>query len=354
MGAWYDALPMADVGSLVGQTVGGIYKVRRLIGHGGMGEVYAADGKNGERVALKVLHERAARDPDLVARFQRESTIAAQVKSPHVAAILGAGKDRNGRLWIAFERLEGEGLDERLRREQYLSFADVAPIVEDGLRGLMAAHEAGVVHRDIKPGNLFIERRALAPEQIAAGELEERTRILDFGISKIRRRRSGSRSEPSLTAIDATLGSFAYMAPEQVRGSARVDERADLYALGAVCFRALTGRLPFEGTNALTLIALKLDREAPSLAATTGDEWPQPIERFLARMMARDRERRFASAAEALAAWQKVREAMGDTRRGPPSNMLARGSDYPDELDRTEVTEVTARTFTASGDPFDG
>jgi serine/threonine-protein kinase len=149
---------MADSGSLVGTVVGGLYKVRRLIGQGGMGEVYAADAKTGAKVALKVLHDRAAQDPDLVARFQREASIAARIKSAYVAAILGAGKDRNGRLWIAFERLEGEGLDERLRREQYLSFADVAPIVEDALQGLEAAHQAGVIHRDIKPANLFIEK----------------------------------------------------------------------------------------------------------------------------------------------------------------------------------------------------
>src|SRR6478672_7485166 len=99
--------------SLIGTLIGGSYKVRRLIGSGGMGEVYAAEGKNGEKVAIKVLHDRAAQDPDLVARFQREASIAAQVKSPYVAGIVGAGKDRNGRLWIAFERLNGEGLDER-------------------------------------------------------------------------------------------------------------------------------------------------------------------------------------------------------------------------------------------------
>lgn len=327
---------MADVGSLVGQTVGGIYKVRRLIGHGGMGEVYAADGKSGEKVALKVLHERAARDPDLVARFQRESTIAAQVVSPYVAAILGAGKDHNGRLWIAFERLAGEGLDERLRREQYLAFSEVAAIVDDALQGLSAAHEAGVVHRDIKPANLFVERRKLTAAQREAGEHAERTRILDFGISKMRRKRR-HRSEPSLTAFDATLGSFAYMAPEQVRGSARVDQRADLYALGAVAFRSLTGRLPFEGTNALTLIALKLDREAPSLAATTGDEWPQPIERFLAEMMAREREKRFSTAKDALLAWRQVGDTMGRGRRAPPTNLAGRDEGAAP----TEVTDVT-------------
>lgn len=307
-----------DSDSLIGSVVGGRYKVRRLLGRGGMGEVYAADGKDGEKVALKVLHDRAAQDPDMVARFHREATIASKIKSPYLAAILGAGKDRNGRLWIAFERLVGEGLDERLRREQYLSFGEVAPIVDDALQGLNAAHKAGVVHRDIKPANLFIEKRK--PTKNAAGEREhdERTRILDFGISKIRTHR---KSEPSLTAFDATLGSFAYMAPEQVRGSARVDERADLYALGAVAFRGLTGRLPFEGANALTLIALKLDREPPSLASTTGDEWPQGIERFLQRMMVRDRDRRYSSASEALEEWRKVCKAMGNAPRPAPRSI---------------------------------
>src|SRR6476620_1279948 len=151
----------AQAGQLVGSVVGGLYKVRRLIGQGGMGEVYAADGKGGEKVALKVLHDKAAQDPDLVARFQREASIAAQVKSPYVAGIVGAGKDRNGRLWIAFERLNGEGLDARLRREHYLSFAEVAPVIDDAMQGLEAAHRAGVIHRDIKPANLFIEKRKL-------------------------------------------------------------------------------------------------------------------------------------------------------------------------------------------------
>jgi serine/threonine-protein kinase len=325
-----------DAGSLVGTTLGGLYKMRRLIGSGGMGEVYAAEGKSGEKVAIKVLHEKAAQDKDLVARFHREASIAAQIKSPFIANILGAGKDRDGRLWISFELLSGEGLDERLRREQYLSFAEVAPVADDALQGLAAAHNAGVVHRDIKPANLFIEKRRLSAREIANDESEERTRILDFGVSKIRNPK-GQRSEPSLTAFDATLGSFAYMAPEQVRGSARVDERADLYALGAVAFRALSGRLPFEGQNALTLIALKLDREPPTLSSTTGDEWPGSIERFLAKMMARDREKRFASAEEALATWRRVCRQMGNAPRRRPRMLPV----------REERTDVTARSITS-------
>jgi serine/threonine-protein kinase len=334
----------AERASLVGCIVGGHYKVNHPIGQGAMGEVYAADGSAGEDVALKVLHAKAAQDPDLVARFQREAEIAARVQSPYVAAVLGAGKDRNGRLWIAFERLHGEGLDERLRREQYLSFGDVAPIVHDALLGLDAAHAAGVIHRDIKPANLFIERLEGRPPA-KAGEvaLAERTRILDFGVSKFRAR---GRTDSSLTAFDATLGSFAYMAPEQVRASARVDARADLYALGAVAFRMLTGRLPFEGSNALNLIALKLEREAPSLADLTGETWPAALEKALAQMMARDRDRRFASARAVLEAWHEVCLVMGSLPRHPAPRVVPR--DAVDDDD--EALQTISSTVTSSHD----
>jgi serine/threonine-protein kinase len=337
----------SEPGLAPGSVIGGIYKIRRLIGQGGMGEVYAAEGRGGEKVALKVLHARAAQDPDLVVRFSREADIAKKIVSPYVAAILGSGKERDGRLWIAFERLVGEGLDERLRREQYLSFAEVAPIIEDSFQGLHAAHQANVVHRDIKPANLFVEKRKLTPEEIKHGDAEERTRILDFGVSKMKSD-PARKSEPSLTAFDATLGSFAYMAPEQVRGSARVDERADLYALGAVAFRALTGRLPFEGSNALTLIALKLDRDPPTLAQTTGDTWPAAVERYLSRIMARERERRFSSALEALSGWREVCRVMGDTPRRAPTISPPSVSTMED---RTEVTASLTDVGSAFGSP---
>ncbi|MFO0667779.1 MAG: serine/threonine-protein kinase [Polyangiaceae bacterium] len=329
-----------------GTVIGRRYTVQGLLGQGGMGEVFAATGPKGEQVALKVLHERAMQDADIVARFQRESEIASHIRSPYVARILGAGKERDGRLWIAFERLEGEGLDVRLRREHYLPFAEVVQIVEDTFLGLNAAHKAGVIHRDIKPANLFVEQRHLTQEQLAKGESAERTRILDFGVSKVKNQ-VRKKNEPSLTAFDATLGSFAYMAPEQVRGSARVDERADLYALGAVCFRALAGRLPFEGTNAVTLIALKLDRDPPTLESVTGEEWPNAVETFLARIMARDREHRYASAKEGLKAWRELSSIMAKTRQArsrPPSMLI------PEDNEPGDRTEVTATTFVVDGD----
>jgi eukaryotic-like serine/threonine-protein kinase len=340
--------PSIPRGTLIGRT----YRVENLLGQGGMGEVYSAVGPSGETVALKVLHERAQQDRDLVARFQRESEIAAQVKSPYVAGIVGAGKERDGRLWIAFEKLEGEGLDTRLKREQYLAFADVACIVRDTLLGLEAAHAAGVVHRDIKPANLFIETLANAngtaalsrsgQSRVMGFPAAERTRILDFGVSKLGKG-GKDKNEPSLTAVDATLGSFAYMAPEQVRGSARCDARADLYAVGAVCFRALAGRLPFEGINAIMLLALKMERNPPTLKSVTGDDWPAIAEQFLQRIMARNREERYPDARTASSAWQQVCAVM------PGTGVERRSLPAEGEIDDEEQASASVNTYVDAG-----
>ncbi|UQA55139.1 serine/threonine-protein kinase [Polyangium aurulentum] len=283
----------------------------RLLGRGGMGEVWAArSDTDGREVAIKVLLARAAVKPDLVRRFQREAEIASAVQSPFVCRLLGVGATPDGAHLLVFEKLEGESLADRLKREQYLPFTEVWPMIEDVLEGLSAAHAAGVIHRDLKPGNIYLERTS-QPDR------PERAKILDFGISKLRRG-DGEQAEPTLTAFDATLGSFAYMAPEQVRGAARADERADIYAAGAVAFRSLSGRLPFEGTTAALLVAMKLERQAPSLAEATGDRWPTGIERFLERALERQRENRFSSAVEALAAWRKLAPGAPSRGAAPP------------------------------------
>ncbi|MEO7329361.1 MAG: serine/threonine-protein kinase [Minicystis sp.] len=317
------------------------YRVTRLLGRGGMGEVWAAtsDGPDAlddrgvlrpKDVAIKVLLARAAMKPDLVKRFEREAKIASAIKSPYVCQLLEVAEADDGAHLLVFEQLTGESLADRLKREQDLPFSEVGPIIDDVLQGLCAAHAAGVIHRDLKPGNIFLEQTPPAPvsgryappsggfgtaggaySQRAAAddgpeERLERAKVLDFGISKLARREKG---EPTLTAFDATLGSFAYMAPEQVRGAARADERADIYAVGAVAFRALSGRLPFEGTTAAVLVAMKLDRQAPSLAEATGERWPAGIERFLERALERKKERRFGTASEAFTAWRSIQPA---------------------------------------------
>jgi len=286
-------------------------RVTRLLGRGGMGEVWGAvDEAHGNRdVAVKVLLPRAAMKPDLVKRFEREAKITSAINSPYVCKLLRVENASDNTHYLIFEQLTGESLADRLKREQYLPLSEVGPMLEDVLKGLAAAHAASVIHRDLKPGNIFIERTS-DPRK------PERAKILDFGISKLTAKEKG---EPTLTAFDATLGSFAYMAPEQIRGAARADERADIYAIGAVAFRALTGRLPFEGTTAAILVSLKLDRNAPSLEQVTGEKWPAGVERFLERALDRNRESRFKSAHEALEAWRAIQPRNITKVAVPPS-----------------------------------
>ncbi|MBW2527086.1 MAG: serine/threonine protein kinase [Deltaproteobacteria bacterium] len=299
------------------------YRVSQLLGRGGMGEVWAAaDQSSGREVAIKVLLPRAALKPDLVLRFEREARAVAAIESPYVCRLHAIERDENGAHLLVFEKLEGESLADRLRRELYLPFAEVGVILEDVWQALAAAHRAGVIHRDLKPGNIFLQWRN-DPDR------PERAKVLDFGISKLKK----TEGEPSLTDFDATLGSFAYMAPEQVRGAARVDERADIYAAGAVAFRALAGRLPFDGSSAGMIMALKVDRPAPTLSELTGEQWPAGLERFLAQALDRDRDARFATAIEALEAWRAILP-LPMPRRPPPAGL---SRPFPREDDRTAV-----------------
>src|SRR5262245_46914270 len=180
-----------------------------------MGEVWAAVSDDSKReVAIKVLLARAAVKPDLVRRFQREAEIARAIKSPYVCQLLEVAQSEDGAHLLVFERLHGESLADRLKREQYLPLSEVGPIIDDVLQGLVAAHAAGVIHRDLKPGNIFLELTGAAPRagsddgargnrSATAPEKPERAKILDFGISKLAR---PSKEEPTLTAFDATLG----------------------------------------------------------------------------------------------------------------------------------------------------
>jgi len=321
------------------------YEVTQLLGRGGMGEVWAAKAPDGSAVAIKVLLPTAALKPDLVARFEREAKVTASINSPYVCKLLRHLQDGSGAHLLVFEQLMGESLSDRLRRELYLPFAEVGPLMDDVCQGLAAAHEAGVIHRDLKPGNIFIEWTD-DPQR------PERAKVLDFGISKLtrsQRRKLGE--EQSLTDFDATLGSFAYMAPEQVRGAARVDERCDIYSMGAVMFRALAGRLPHEGSNAGMIIALKLDRPAPTLSEVTGDKWPAGLERFLAKALQRDPDRRYASAREALAEWRQVQPVAISRRSAPPVPQAPAPPAY-DHATATEVDPTMTEVASSPGWTF--
>jgi serine/threonine protein kinase len=282
--------------SLVGSVLSGRYDLLRFMAAGGMGEVFEAhDQKRDCRVAIKVLREELSKDAEWCARFKRESEVAAAIHSPYVARVLNAGETRGGRRWIAFELLAGESLDARLRQSRSLPFADVGWMIEHLLMALDSAHGLGVIHRDIKPGNLFVV--PVGPKLV----------VLDFGIAK---RAVPGRRSSGLTNVDAMLGTPSYMSPEQLVSSKGVDVRTDVYSAGLVAYRMMTGRLPFQSREWAEMLESKRRGVLPSLASASGTTWPETMEGWIAHTVAANREERFASAEAALRAWRAASDAM--------------------------------------------
>jgi serine/threonine-protein kinase len=271
----------------------GRYRVLERIGTGATADVHVAEDTkaNNMRVAIKFLKPHLTEDDDVVRRFLREPDIASTVDSPYVARLLNHGKDRHDRLWIVFELLSGRTLDRALREDGPFHFGDVAWIMEDALRGVIAIHEKGIIHRDLKPGNILIE-------ELADGTL--RARVLDFGISKLWARKPDGKEHSVLTVLESILGTPNYMPPEQLADPTQVTVQADIYALGGVFFRALTGQLPFVGNTPEAVLDWKRRFPLLRLRDVTHEKWPEVLEAFLERAMARDPTQRFSSASAML------------------------------------------------------
>ena len=228
-------------------VLAGRYELGSLIGHGAMARVYRArDREDGSEVAVKILAVRYATDRREHERFFREAGAAVRIDHPNVVKVRDVGRrEADGRPYLVVELLRGEPLGDILRRQGTIDAPHLLPLIRDAAAGLAAAHEAGIVHRDIKPDNLFLVDR---------GDGTPSAKIVDFGLAKLHTHASSQ----SGTA----LGTAAYMPPEQVL-SEEVDARADVYALGVVTFRALTGHLPFDGDTDLDLLAHQLFNAAP-------------------------------------------------------------------------------------------
>jgi serine/threonine-protein kinase len=285
--------------SLVNVLLADRYKLLRLVARGGMGEVYEAhDEKRGRRVAIKLLSRDLDDDPEWCERFDREAKVAAEIASPYVARVLRAGRTRShgGRRWIAFQFLDGESLETQLERSTRLPFAEVDWMMEHLLTALEHMHDADIVHRDIKPSNLMVVRAAV-PKLV----------VLDFGVAK---RVVAGRHSSGLTALDSVLGTPAYMSPEQFLSSKTVNASTDLFSAGAVAYRALTGRVPFQHRTLSGMFDAKQRGLLPSLASASGVTWPEAPQAWLAAMVAPRPEDRFDSAQASRRAWRTVREAM--------------------------------------------
>jgi serine/threonine-protein kinase len=265
---------------LVGALLGNSYRIERGIARGGMGRLYqAAHTRLPRRVAVKVLHEPHAQKKDAVRRFEREASALARIDSPHVVPVLDFVRTPDGRGAIVTPLLDGEDLQSRLERDGVVPTDEAVRIALEMCRGLAAAHAEGIVHRDLKPSNVFLARR---PE----GHGPPVVKLLDFGVAKL--------GEEDMTRTGVVLGTPAYMAPEQASGSASVDVRADVYGVGAVLYRMLAGRMPYEGEDAAHVLK-RLLAAAPRRPSHHRPV-PEAVEAVVQRAMARHPDERFPSA----------------------------------------------------------
>jgi serine/threonine-protein kinase len=280
-----DAAELVDADApddeLVGQVVADTYTILRVVGEGGMGKVYEARHMRigGKRFAVKLLHPEYARMPEVQSRFQREAEAAASIESAHVGDVYDIGRTADGRPFIVAEFLEGRELADLVRERGPLPIAYAVRIVRQICRGLDAAHQKGIVHRDMKPENVFL-----------VGDLEQPTaKVIDFGISKV----TDASGAPSLTKTGMIMGTPSYMAPEQARGD-KVDHRVDVYAVGAILYELCTGQRPFDRSDpTATIMAVLL--EEPERPCVLNPALPETLELVIQRAMAKSPEARYAS-----------------------------------------------------------
>ncbi len=275
---------------LIGATLGGLYRVERLIGIGGMGRVYEATHTMlGKAFAVKVLPEGRADKPDATERFLREAKSATKIDHEHIVRVVNFDHDEEHRLFIVMDLLQGENLADRIDRGA-LPVDEAIEIARQTGEALQAAHDAGIVHRDLKPENIFITKK----------HGKDFVKVLDFGISKIKNPEHG---DPKLTATDQIVGTPLYISPELARGVSVVDHRTDIYALGVITYEMITGTPPFTGNNHFQLL-YKHGNEAPDPPSQRSKKAsiPAHVESAVLRALEKNPDDRFDSMRELCAA----------------------------------------------------
>ena len=289
---------------LEGRKLAGRYALEEEVASGGMGALWRArDEVLGRTVAVKILHDRLARDPDLLERFRHEAVAAARLSHPNVVRVFDTGVDE-GICFIVMELVEGQTFEDILRDRGPLPPEEAAAIVRGVLLGLAHAHREGVVHRDVKPANVLVDRSGLV-------------KVTDFGIAK------AAFTEEDLTTTGSLLGTARYLAPEQVSGDP-IDGRSDIYSAGVVLYEALTGRPPFEADSHIATATMRMAKDpAPPRAIRPGI--PRPLDALVMRAMARNPDERFQTAEEMASAIDRG----GPVAEAPPPQPVAAPAPHP-------------------------
>jgi serine/threonine-protein kinase len=356
VGAAQDSLALSPAGEVLlptqtlqpGARVGE-YQVTGLLGQGGMGVVYSGvHPLLGRKVAIKVLNHHVAH-AEAAARFLQEARAASRLRHPNIVDVFAFGQMFDGHYYQVMELLEGESLRAVLHRDGALTLAQARAVIVGVLSALGAAHRTGIVHRDIKPDNIFLCAPIAA---LAAGDVK----ILDFGLAK-----NESGADTSIkTRTGMTMGTPAYMSPEQCRALPDIDARADIYAAGIVLYEMLAGHAPFQSDTAFDVMNMQISVPAPRLGQATGRD--EPLEQVILQAMEKRPAARFDTAEEMLAAIDgalppgavadhAASQVASGPRRSPPRpatelanrpTLVAPGSDSAGAADGDEA-QSTAR-----------
>jgi len=248
----------------IGSRLAGRYEIRRVVADGGMGRVYEGiDKETDSRIAVKILHQDVAKDEVALERFKREYEISALLPHEHIVSVLDFHRDPVEDTWmLVMEFLDGEELRYVLKRDKVLAPERLVRMISQVAIGLDDAHTRGLIHRDLKPDNLFL-----------CGTREgDITKILDFGSAK-----DTASNKKKLTQLGTTIGSPFYMSPEQAQGLETIDKRADVFALAAVTYECITGQVPFVGTNGPSILLAILTKDpVPPTTKAAGSKYPVP------------------------------------------------------------------------------
>jgi serine/threonine protein kinase len=323
-----------DPASRVGTMIASKYALARVIGTGGMGAVYEAENTwTGRRVALKLMHPSALKVATAAERFLREARAASKVQHTNIVEVFDAGQNpSDGALFIVQELLRGTDLRARLDAKKTLSWTEAMAVIGPVLEALAVAHRQGVIHRDVKPENIYLA-------ETASGCVPK---LIDFGIARV----LDGDGAMSLTRSGALMGTPYYMSPEQARGLRDVDARADVWAVAIVLYESLTGRRPFEGSNYnALLVSILQDRIAP--IAERAPELAPHVAAAIDRALSRDPAKRFSDAGEFLDALRAT-DASALAQTAPGTTVIRRAPHRKRTLGAVFVAGASVATLLLS------